>query len=85
MNKKVSENPELEFTHKKYIKIGMVCVILGCLFTYFWLIRAELSSAAIAGGVVGVEGNRATVAHLEGGLSRRFWFLKVIWLKRVNH
>ncbi|MGD8110908.1 HlyD family type I secretion periplasmic adaptor subunit [Vibrio sp. NTOU-M3] len=68
MNKKVSENPELEFTHKKYIKIGMVCVILGCLFTYFWLIRAELSSAAIAGGVVGVEGNRATVAHLEGGI-----------------
>ncbi len=56
------------FTYKKYIKAGLICLIIGGLLTYFWLIKAQLESASIAQGVISVEGNRKTIAHLEGGI-----------------
>lgn len=59
---------EQSFSYKKYIKAGVICVLAGLLMTYFWLIKAQLESAAIAQGIVGVEGNRKTIAHLEGGI-----------------
>ncbi len=62
---------EETFTYKKYIRAGMICVAIGCVMTYFWLIRAQLESAAIAQGIVSVEGNRKTIAHLEGGIVDR--------------
>jgi len=37
-----------------------------------WAAMAELSSAAVAPGIVGPEGRRRTVQHLEGGIIRAF-------------
>ncbi len=54
--------------YKKYIIAGLLLLLIGGGATYFWLIRAQLYSAAIAPGVVEVEGDRKTVAHLEGGI-----------------
>ncbi len=59
---------EESFSYKKYIKAGLICLLVGGMMTYFWLIKAQLESAAIAQGVIGVEGNRKTIAHLEGGI-----------------
>lgn len=48
--------------------IGLIAVL--CFFGLFfaWAIFAPLSSAAIAMGELSVEGNRKTIAHLEGGI-----------------
>jgi HlyD family type I secretion membrane fusion protein len=48
-----------------YLTIG---VCLGGFFT--WAMLARLDGAALAPGVVAVESNRKTVAHLEGGIVR---------------
>jgi HlyD family secretion protein/epimerase transport system membrane fusion protein len=37
-----------------------------------WAAMAELSSAAVAPGIIGPEGRRRTVQHLEGGIIREF-------------
>ena len=46
----------------------VIVVFFGGLGAWSWL--APLESAAIAPGVLGVEGERKTVAHLEGGIVR---------------
>jgi HlyD family secretion protein/epimerase transport system membrane fusion protein len=51
-----------------WIKIGVVVIIIAFGGFGTWAALAPLDSAAIAPGVVVVEGNRKTVQHLEGGI-----------------
>ena len=48
--------------------IGLVIVVLFFVVFVGWAAMAPLGSAAIAPGVVSVEGNRKTIQHLEGGI-----------------
>ncbi|MEP4380470.1 MAG: HlyD family type I secretion periplasmic adaptor subunit [Alphaproteobacteria bacterium] len=50
------------------ILIGSVIILIFFGFFGFWAFLAPLDSAAIAIGTVGVEGNRRTIQHLEGGI-----------------
>ncbi|MBT4905451.1 MAG: HlyD family type I secretion periplasmic adaptor subunit [Rhodospirillaceae bacterium] len=53
---------------RKPIMIGAVIILIFFGFFGFWAFFAPLDSAAIAVGTVGVEGNRRTIQHLEGGI-----------------
>ncbi len=53
---------------RKPILIGSVIIAIFFGFFGFWAFFAPLDSAAIAIGTVGVEGNRRTIQHLEGGI-----------------
>ena len=53
---------------RRPVLIGAVIVLIFFGFFGFWAFLAPLDSAAIAVGTVGVEGNRRTVQHLEGGI-----------------
>ncbi|RYH11405.1 HlyD family type I secretion periplasmic adaptor subunit [Tropicimonas sp. IMCC6043] len=50
--------------------MGLAASVVLVLFFGSWSVLAPLSSAAIAPGVVSPEGDRKTVAHLEGGIVR---------------
>jgi HlyD family type I secretion membrane fusion protein len=68
--KAASDSPALADDARRAIVIGW-----GVLASFFiglggWAAFAPLDSAAIAQGVVKVEGNRKTVQHLEGGIVR---------------
>lgn len=51
-----------------WIKIGLTILIIGFGGTILWLCTAPLQSAAIAPGIITVEGYRKKIQHLEGGL-----------------
>ncbi|MBT3931338.1 MAG: HlyD family type I secretion periplasmic adaptor subunit, partial [Rhodospirillaceae bacterium] len=53
---------------RRPILIGSVIIAIFFGFFGFWAFFAPLDSAAIAMGSVGVEGNRRTIQHLEGGI-----------------
>lgn len=53
---------------RKPILIGGTIVLIFFGFFGLWAFFAPLDSAAIAIGTVGVEGNRRTIQHLEGGI-----------------
>ena len=50
------------------IRFGVISMLLFMGVTGFWLYTAPLDSAAIAPGIVKVEGNRKLVQHLDGGI-----------------
>ncbi|TWT01667.1 HlyD family type I secretion periplasmic adaptor subunit [Reyranella sp. CPCC 100927] len=50
--------------------IGLLAIALFCGTFGVWGVVAPLSSAALAPGVIKVEGSRRTVQHLEGGIVR---------------
>lgn len=52
----------------KPITIGVIILVLFFGGFIGWAAFAPLGSAAIASGVVGVEGNTKTIQHLEGGI-----------------
>lgn len=52
----------------KYVYTGYLIVIFLFLSIFIWSAYAPISSAAIATGVVGKDGHRKTVQHLEGGI-----------------
>lgn len=52
----------------KYVYTGYSIVIFLFLSIFIWSAYAPISSAAIATGVVGKDGHRKTVQHLEGGI-----------------
>lgn len=52
----------------QWIKTGLAILIIGFGVTILWLCTAPLQSAAIAPGIVTVEGYRKKIQHLEGGL-----------------
>lgn len=68
---------DLSFGHsdtsiaRRYIVTGylVTAIFLGSIFS--WAALVPISSAAIAPGVVGKEGYRKTVQHLEGGIIHR--------------
>ena len=53
---------------RKPVLIGSIIVAIFFGFFGIWAFIAPLDSAAIAIGTVGVEGNRRTIQHLEGGI-----------------
>ena len=53
---------------RRYILLGYLAIILFFGSIVAWSSYAPMSSAAIAPGVVGKEGYRQTVQHLEGGI-----------------
>lgn len=53
---------------RKPILIGSIIIAIFFGFFGFWAFFAPLDSAAIAIGTVGIEGNRRTIQHLEGGI-----------------
>lgn len=55
----------------KPITIGLVILFLFFGGFLGWAAFAPLGSAAIASGVVSVEGNRKTIQHLEGGIVKK--------------
>lgn len=57
-----------ELGTRRPILIGSVIIAIFFGFFGFWAFFAPLDSAAIAVGSVGVEGNRRTIQHLEGGI-----------------
>lgn len=57
-----------ELGTRKVVLIGTMIVLIFFGFFGAWAIFAPLDSAAIATGTVGVENNRRTVQHLEGGI-----------------
>lgn len=57
-----------ELGTRKPIMIGGVIILIFFGFFGFWAFFAPLDSAAIAVGTVGVEGNRRTIQHFEGGI-----------------
>lgn len=67
-SRKASE--EVSVVTRQPKRIGFFAA--GALVVFFggWSIYAPLSSAALAVGVVSPDGNRKTVAHLEGGIVR---------------
>ncbi|MBX3455227.1 HlyD family type I secretion periplasmic adaptor subunit [Ferrovibrio sp.] len=52
------------------IRFGVFILLLFVGLTGFWLYTAPLDSAAIAQGIVKVEGNRKTIQHVDGGVVR---------------
>lgn len=52
------------------IRFGVFILLLFVGLTGFWLYTAPLDSAAIAPGIVKVEGNRKTIQHIDGGVVR---------------
>lgn len=60
--------PSDQMGTRKPVLIGIVIILIFFGFGGFWAFLAPLDSAAIAIGNVGVEGNRRTVQHLEGGI-----------------
>ena len=52
------------------IRFGIFILLLFVGLTGFWLYTAPLDSAAIASGIVKVEGNRKTIQHIDGGVVR---------------
>ena len=46
--------------------VAVIAIFLGG--GIVWAVRAPLSGAVIANGVIGFEGSRKTVQHLEGGI-----------------
>ncbi len=53
---------------KRYILIGYLVIFIFFGSVFAWSSYAPMSSAAIAPGVVGKDGYRKTVQHLEGGI-----------------
>lgn len=60
--------PSDELGTRKAVLIGTIIVLIFFGFFGAWAVFAPLDSAAIASGTVGVENNRRTVQHLEGGI-----------------
>jgi HlyD family type I secretion membrane fusion protein len=53
---------------RRILRIALIAIIIFALIFTVWGFIAPLSKAAIAPGVVQVEGRRRTVQHLEGGI-----------------
>jgi HlyD family secretion protein len=56
------------FDGKNYIKVGLFCLVLFGGGLGSWMTLSQLDSAAIAPGIITVEGQRKAVEHLEGGI-----------------
>ena len=57
----------------EWIKLGFFYLFFGFVLFIAWLGLAPLQSAAIATGLVVVEGNRKKIQHLEGGIVERIY------------
>lgn len=57
-----------QFTDKHYIRLGVMMLLVLLTSSTYWFFNSELNSAAIAPGIVSVEGQRKAVEHLEGGI-----------------
>lgn len=74
----VGGSPDLGMPDASRARMGIGWLLFFCMLVivlFFgglgvWTATAPLESAAIAPGVVGVKGERKTVAHLEGGIIR---------------
>lgn len=55
----------------RYVRFGYLIIILFCGSIVSWSAFAKISSAAIAAGLVGKDGYRKTVQHLEGGIIQK--------------
>lgn len=56
------------FNENRYIKIGLLFLLVLVGGLGYWMTFSQLDSAAIAPGTVTVEGQRKTVEHLEAGI-----------------
>jgi len=54
--------------HNRWINTGLFILVAGLGATLIWLVTAPIESAAIAPGIVTVEGYRKKIQHLEGGI-----------------
>jgi HlyD family secretion protein/epimerase transport system membrane fusion protein len=68
----VATTPALRAVTRPQRRVAAVVLILFFGVGGTWAAMAELSSAAVAPGVIGPEGRRRTVQHLEGGIIREF-------------
>ena len=56
---------------RKPLRTGLAVAIVGFGGFVGWAVSAPLDSAVVASGVVGVEGSRQIVQHLEGGIVKQ--------------
>jgi epimerase transport system membrane fusion protein len=63
-----SDRPDWLHHDRRLLRVGYSAVALLFLFGGFWLGCAPLESAALAPGVVQVQGKRKSIEHLEGGI-----------------
>lgn len=56
------------FNDNRYIVLGMLVFLLVASAFVYWAFFSKLDSAAIAPGIISVEGQRKAVEHLEGGI-----------------
>ncbi|MBT5571551.1 MAG: biotin/lipoyl-binding protein, partial [Alphaproteobacteria bacterium] len=68
MSAMAAPSPDDELGTRKVVLIGTIIVLIFFGLFGGWAVFAPLDSAAIASGTVGVENNRKTVQHLEGGI-----------------
>lgn len=57
-----------DFDDQIYIKVGLILFLIFGIGLGGWMTFSKLDSAAIAPGIVSVEGERKFVEHLEGGI-----------------
>lgn len=65
-NKSITTAPI--FDEKQYIRMGILLLFVFVGGLGYWMAFSQLDSAAIAPGIVTVEGQRKTIEHLEGGI-----------------
>ncbi len=69
--KKLDEQYVIASDDKLYIKAGLLLIVIFAGLFSYWLFFTKLNSAAIAPGLVIVEGQRKAIEHLEGGIVDR--------------
>lgn len=63
------DKPVLDkFNEQLYIRVGVILLLFLFITLGYWLFFSKLDSAAIAPGIVSVEGQRKAIEHLEGGI-----------------
>ncbi|TEW56152.1 HlyD family type I secretion periplasmic adaptor subunit [Psychromonas sp. RZ22] len=63
-----TKNSSHIFDGKDYVKVGVFCLFIFAGGLGSWMALSQLDSAAIAPGIISVEGQRKAVEHLEGGI-----------------
>jgi len=65
---KLGSPPNVIFDDKNYFKAGLISLVIFVGIIGSWMLFSKLDSAAIAPGIVSVEGQRKAVEHFEGGI-----------------